>query len=216
MMTRRVLAVSVLVLAAALLGLWGYFRPDAKPQQDRLPGQRASFDGQTGPSRLVFSPDGRSLAVGSEKEDVRVWDVESEKELFRLAGTACVAGLVFSPDGRALATACAEPVIRFWDARTGREKASFRGDIGKVKLLALSPDGATLASWSEQDDWNARVLLWDVPSGKQKEPLKSSADTAGLRRAHLAARSRRPTGRARTGRPSRKRTNSSARAAALA
>jgi Tol biopolymer transport system component len=40
-----------------------------------------------------------------------------------------------------------------------------------VNLLAFSPDGATLASWSEQDFWRARILLWDVASGTQKDPL---------------------------------------------
>jgi WD40 repeat protein len=117
--------------------------------------------------------------VGSEKEPVRIWDLETGKERFRLASAVNVKALVFSPDGRTLATACQEPTIRLWDTKSGQEKTSYRGDIGKVKLLAFSPDGTTLASWSEQDSWSSRILFWDMASGTQKEPLNLAIRLAG-------------------------------------
>ena len=171
MATRHILPITVGALALAPAGLLGCARPDAIPKQEQPVGLRMNLDGGSRVSRVVFSPDGRTLAVGSETGPVRVWDLETGKELFHLASAMNPRALAYSPDGLTLATACGEPIIRFWDARTGREKIPYRGDIGKVELLAFSPDGATLASWSEQDFWSARVLLWDTASGAQKTPL---------------------------------------------
>ncbi|QVL33932.1 hypothetical protein KIH39_08500 [Telmatocola sphagniphila] len=119
----------------------------------------------------MFSPEGRILAVGSEEEYVRLWDLETGQVLFRLVNAVNVKALVFSPDGNTLATACQEPIIRFWDTKTGQEKTSYRDDIGKVSLLAYSPDGTTLASWSDLQIGVQRILLLNVASGTRKAPL---------------------------------------------
>ena len=168
MTATRKLPVTMRVLTLTLLGLTGCNRPDTP---EKPPGLRATLDGHSKVRRIAFSPDGKTLAVGSETQDIRVWDLETNTERFRLENTANAQALVFSPKGRTLATACAEPRIRFWDTASGREKTSYDGDIGNVMLLAFHPDGSTLASWSEQKFWKAQVLFWDTASGKQKDPL---------------------------------------------
>jgi WD40 repeat protein len=54
---------------------------------------------------LGFSPDGRTLATGSDDRDVRLWSVGNGAELARLRGHSLEVGRVgFSADGSTLAT----------------------------------------------------------------------------------------------------------------
>lgn len=119
------------------------------------------------PSRLAFSPDGRTLAVtlsnfvSSEREKaaVQLWDVRERRRTAMLKGhTGQVASLAFSPDGATLATGASDATIRLWDVRRHRFLAALTGHSTTVFALAFSPDGRTLASGGQ--DRSAR--LWDV------------------------------------------------------
>jgi WD40 repeat protein len=71
---------------------------------------------------LAFSPDGKRLATGACEGDdrVRLFDLESGKELARFAGHhSAVLSLTFSPDGRTLASGAGDSTILLWAA--GRE-----------------------------------------------------------------------------------------------
>jgi WD40 repeat protein len=65
---------------------------------------------------VVFSPDGRIIASGSEDKIVHLWDVKNQKELSILkANTYSVHEIVFSPDGRLLTSAGWDKNIRLWN-----------------------------------------------------------------------------------------------------
>ncbi|MDE0687470.1 MAG: WD40 repeat domain-containing protein, partial [Candidatus Poribacteria bacterium] len=54
---------------------------------------------------MSFSPDGETIASGSEDNTVRLWDVETGVEKQKLIGhTAGVNSVRFSPDGQTLAS----------------------------------------------------------------------------------------------------------------
>jgi WD40 repeat protein len=50
---------------------------------------------------LAVSPDGKQLLTGGAERTVRLWRLDTDEELQRLAAhTDCVKSLAFSPDGR--------------------------------------------------------------------------------------------------------------------
>jgi RNA polymerase sigma factor (sigma-70 family) len=108
---------------------------------------------------VVFSPDGRLLALNCVEKSIPVWEAVTGRERCRLEGhdgpTACV---VFAPDGRTLASAGYDQTIRLWDVETGKELRKLTGHRGKTNALAFTPDGKTLISGGD----DTTVLFWDV------------------------------------------------------
>jgi WD40 repeat protein len=65
---------------------------------------------------VAFSPDGNTLATGSEDQTVRVWDVTTGQQKATLKGhTGAVRSVAFSGDGLTLASASDDQMVRLWN-----------------------------------------------------------------------------------------------------
>jgi len=70
------------------------------------------------PTVAAFSPDGKTLAVGSADGTVRLWDLASDtiRATF-LEHQAQITSLAFSSDGHALVSADVEGFVKVWTLR---------------------------------------------------------------------------------------------------
>ncbi|CAD8169269.1 unnamed protein product [Paramecium pentaurelia] len=123
---------------------------------------------------VCFSPNGTTLASGSEDKSIRLWDVKTGQQKFKLDGHShAVLSLCFSPDETTLASGSEDKSIRLWDVKTGQLKFKLDGHTHAVLSLCFSPDETTLASGSEDKS----IRLWDVETGQQKFKLDGHNDS---------------------------------------
>ena len=93
---------------------------------------------------LAFSPDGKTLASCGNDTVIRLWDVNSGKELRCLTGHNDDVGQVsFAPSGKLLFSA--GRTLRFWNVTDGGEVPVSVQGIPRVDTFACSPDGTILA-----------------------------------------------------------------------
>lgn len=143
----------------------------------------------------AFSPDGTKLASIGEigqaffeagrgisranakpRDDyIRLKDVNTGRELQKLAGAMNSSSVVFSPDGKTVAFG-GSGSIRMWNTESGEhfdisllganeDHRSTRKP--KISVLVFSPDGKTLVSGTE----DGKVQMWEPETGDDLTPI---------------------------------------------
>jgi WD40 repeat protein len=120
------------------------------------------FDSSHARQKVVYHPDGRSVAVG-ERSVVRFYDTRTGKAGTILRGhTSAINDLAFSPDGTRLASASGTTINRLlkaglpgdrqpepgeviiWDLKMKKARHVLKAYKGKALAVAWSPDGRKL------------------------------------------------------------------------
>jgi cytochrome c len=129
------------------------------------PPAQAQLAGHGGPVRAIaISGDGSIALSGSFDTAAIRWSLktESAEQVLRFHSDA-VNAVAFLRDGR-MATAGADAKIAIWTPGRQQPDRVFEGHAGPIVSLAISPDGAELASAS----WDRTVRLWSLADGAQR------------------------------------------------
>jgi WD40 repeat protein len=155
------------------------FSPDGKRLAERGEWETVKvWDAETGKALLAakatdgsfrFSPDGKRIALGSEK-GVKIWDMDSGTVLLTLNETDD--SFSFSPDGKRIASAC-DKGLRIQDVDGGKELLVL--PVGNKLAeacgsICFSPDGMKVASGTSR-----AVYVWDANSGRKLQTINTSA-----------------------------------------
>lgn len=95
---------------------------------------------------VAVSKDGKFLATGSRDRSVKIWDVETERELRSLLGAELTLNSVaFNPSGNNLAATSADGTMRVWEVNTGKEIYVSPKETKYLTSVAFNHDGSLLA-----------------------------------------------------------------------
>ena len=112
---------------------------------------------------VALSADGRHVVSGSDDKTMKVWELETGRELHTLEGhTDKVQAVAVSADGRHVVSGSDDKTMKVWELETGRELRTLES-YARVQAVALSADGRHVVSGS--DDKTMKV--WELETGRE-------------------------------------------------
>ena len=135
---------------------------------------------------MTFSPDGQTLALGDSQSTVRLLDVRTGR-LLRASEehSGPIAGLALSADGKTLATSYSGKSIsvaamfKAFNLSNGESQNLNGKGFCRNDILALSPDGRTLALDCYNKNGDASIERVDVSSGQTTGSFTQSPFISG-------------------------------------
>ncbi|RJS16294.1 hypothetical protein DRW03_30580 [Corallococcus sp. H22C18031201] len=122
-----------------------------------------------GVNGCVVTPDGRYVVSASADGTLKVWEVETGREVATLKGhKGEVTGCAVTPDGRRVVSTSGDRTLKVWQVETGQEVATLKGHEGEVTCCAVTPDGGRVVSASE----DKTLKVWEVKTGREVATLK--------------------------------------------
>ncbi|WP_261248561.1 caspase family protein [Laspinema olomoucense] len=133
------------------------------------------IEGHFGPVyAIALTPDGLTLASGSQDNTIKIWAIETGELLHTLTDhRGPVRSLAISPDGQTLISGAGDATIKIWDLETGELQNTLTDHTRLVRGLAIAPSGKILASAS----WDQTLKIWDLTTGELQNTLMGHTDS---------------------------------------
>jgi WD40 repeat protein len=126
---------------------------------------------------VAVNPDGTRIASTALDGSIKLWDLESGREMRTITGIGgSVNAVSFSPDGRTLIHGAEDKTVRIWEAETGRAVRTISGHTDYVNEARYSPDGRRIASVAD----DKLVKIWDAGTGRETRTLSGHTDMVGV------------------------------------
>ncbi|ETO25903.1 G-protein beta WD-40 repeats containing protein [Reticulomyxa filosa] len=144
----------------------------------------------------VFGGNGYTLCSGSHDSTVRVWDIETAKELLVFEGHEdWVRGVQYAPyqsgisgGANTILSGSEDKSVRLWDIRSKKEIQVFKGHTNGVTCVEYLHVGSCNDNEPEVNranivcsgSWDKTIRFWDVRANKQLYEIKGNNNDGGI------------------------------------
>ena len=112
---------------------------------------------------LCVTPDGKRCVSGSMDSTLRVWDIDSGKNLITVKGyKERIVSMAITPDSTCCFCGYSDGTLRAWDIVSGKCLKTHIGEEGEFTSLSITPDGKHYVSGSKE----CILRIRDINSGQ--------------------------------------------------
>lgn len=120
-----------------------------------------------GVKSIVYSPNEKYIATGGYDKTIRIWDVETGKEIRKFCGhTSSVMSISYTPDGKYIISGSGDGTIRIWNVEKGKEIKKIT-ENSCVYSISCSPDGKNIVSGSGD-----KIVIRNLKTGERIKMLE--------------------------------------------
>lgn len=107
----------------------------------------------------AVSMDGEWIAYGMQHHLIVQWAADPDRSVVRTNdNTHQFTGLAVNPSNRYLAATSNDTTVKLYDTDTWQVAKTFTWNVGRLRSVAFSPDGALAAVGSD----SGKIVVWDV------------------------------------------------------
>ena len=102
---------------------------------------------------VAVTPNGKRAVSASVDHTLKVWELDSGREMCTLTGHAeSVGAVAVTPEGQRAVSASSDWTLKVWDLDSGRELRALPANDGGFRAMAVTPDGQRAISASHAED----------------------------------------------------------------